>query len=86
MSITIDRGVAIAETRGRHSKYPFGDMAVGDSFALPLAGVAYSPKDRTDRTQRQLQCAAAMWKRKHGTVFTVRILRKESAVRCWRVS
>ncbi len=47
MSIRIDKGVPISEhylalykklkrPSTRHSAYPFGDMAVGDSFKLPL--------------------------------------------------
>lgn len=57
--------------RGRPSKYPFGEMAVGDSFAANL-----EEKDK-------IQCAASMYGRRKGMKFSTH--KVGNSVRCWRI-
>lgn len=55
------------------SKWPFKDMQVGDSFAVP---------EGVGRTT--VSIAAMRYGRKHGGKFTVRMVADRS-LRCWRV-
>lgn len=55
-------------------KYPFAEMAVGDSFGL-LPGVK----------RVSVSVAAKRYGEKHGMKFTVR-LTPERTLRCWRVA
>jgi len=76
--ITIDKGVpapARNRPRGSPPKYPFGDMAVGDSFS-------WSADD-----SHRVRTAAAQYGRVHQIKFTCET-RKENGqrvVRVWRV-
>lgn len=84
MTYKIDKNISPPEpTIGRPPKYPFKDMKVGDSIAVPLSGdVMLSGEDRaTDR----LRCACIAYSRRHGGKFTVRIDRENNLARCWRI-
>lgn len=69
-------------SNGRPRKYPFPDMVVGDSFAVPLAG---ETRDGEDHAAVKLRCAAIRYARVHGGKFTVRTDREAGVARCWRV-
>ena len=70
-------------TEGRPFKYPFPNMAVGDSFAVPLEGVN-NPKGE-DMAAVRLRASAIRYARARGGKFTVRTDRKAGEARCWRV-
>ena len=55
------------------SKFPFKDMKVGDSFAVP-----------PDVKRPAVTVAAMRFGRKHGMRFTVRQMPNKS-FRCWRI-
>lgn len=55
------------------AKYPFAEMRVNDSFAVP-ASVSRST----------VNVAAMRFGRKYGMKFTVR-LTKDGTLRCWRI-
>ena len=55
------------------SKWPFKDMQVGDSFAVP-----------TDISRTTVSIAALRYGRKHGMRFTVRTT-TDRTLRCWRL-
>lgn len=69
MKYQIEHGVPIPPTKT--SRYPFAEMAVGDSF-----GSAEEPAN----TVRA--CAIAYAKKHHGKKFIVRSV--EGGCRCWR--
>lgn len=76
MPVKIDRDVPIPERRHGGSRppiYPFGSMAVGDSFALPgeVAG--------------KLGSAAQKWRGRHPG-WDYRTAKKDGEVRLWRIS
>lgn len=54
-------------------KFPFADMKVGDSFAVP-----------TDIKRPAVTVAAMRYGRKHGMKFTVRQV-ADKTFRCWRI-
>lgn len=54
--------------------YPFEQMEVGDSFAVP-AGIK----------RQTVNIAALRWSRKHGGKFSVRVM-PDRSFRCWRVA
>lgn len=56
------------------SSFPFAQMNVGDSFAIP------------DGVKRQtVNVAAKRWGDKHGQKFTVRTM-ADKTLRCWRIA
>lgn len=55
------------------SKWPFKDMQVGDSFAVPK-----------DISRTTVSIAALRYGRKHGMKFTVRTT-TDRTLRCWRI-
>ena len=55
------------------AKYPFAEMKVNDSFAVP-------PKIN----RSAVNVSAMRYGRKHGMKFTVR-LTKDGTLRCWRI-
>lgn len=61
------------DARGRKKLYPFDDMEVGDSFAVPLI------------KKRSISCAVSQEHKKHQGErrFSVRVLKNE--IRIWRV-
>ena len=70
-------------TEGRPFKYPFPNMAVGDSFAVPL-GHENNAKGESMAAVR-LRSSAIRYARTHGGKFTVRTDREAGEARCWRV-
>ena len=68
---------------GRPRKYPFPDMAPGDSFAVPLAGEDTHKSE--DLTAVRLRASAIRYARMNGGKFTVRTDRQAGEARCWRV-
>lgn len=87
MSITIERGIPMphpAKQVGKKRRYPFGEMEVGDSFSVDLAGESYDHGG--DKAQQRIMCAAAAWKRKNGRDFSTQIDRAAGVVRCWRIT
>jgi hypothetical protein len=56
------------------ARYPFGEMEVGDSFAIPL-GVA----------RNTVTVAAGRYDDKHNMKFTVRRM-ADNTLRCWRIA
>jgi hypothetical protein len=83
MTAPIDKHLpAPPPANGRPRKYPFPDMAVGDSFAVPLAGETYEGENMA---AVRLRSSAIRYARTHGGKFTVRTDREVGEVRCWRV-
>lgn len=68
----IDKDIPMPPPRGRHTKYPFRDMEVGDSIA-----VAAEERDRI------VSAASYFGKRNAAFRFTVR--RHNGAYRLWRI-
>lgn len=84
MNIPIDKNHPLPPPAdGRPRKYPFPDMAVGDSFAVPLIG-GNNPKGE-DMAAVRLRSAAKSYARIEGGKFTVRTNREAGEARCWRV-
>jgi len=80
MAITLDKNVPIPAYHhgpGRPPRYPFGTMAVGDSFAL---GVHFHTE------VAKVRDAATKWKSKHpGWDYTIR-KQDDGSYRCWRIA
>jgi hypothetical protein len=87
MTIEIEKDVPIPTAcgRGRPTKYPFAEMEVGDSFAVPLAGESYG-RHSGDKAAASLSRNSHTYGKKHGKTFTVRQLNDEGVARVWRVS
>lgn len=72
--IKIEKGIPQPPTKGGKKKYPFGEMAIGDSFLVP-----------TDNNGAgSVRCAASYYGSRHpGFKFVVRMV--DGGCRCWRV-
>lgn len=86
--ISINKGVPPpigAGTPGR-SIYPFGEMEVGDSFAVPLSGE--KSKGGNDKVTDRISSAVSAFKKRadRGLKFSVHTDRSEGVVRCWRMA
>jgi hypothetical protein len=82
--ITVDKNTPLLPTRmGRPCKYPFAELQVGDSFAIPLAGIMRS---NGDLAVVRLGAAAVSYARRYGGKFTVRTDRENNSARCWRLA
>jgi hypothetical protein len=82
--IKIDKDIPTPRpAEGRPRKYPFPDMVVGDSFAVPLAGEGHAQERRPSRCQAARQ-RHPLHARVHGGKFTVRTDREAGVARCWR--
>lgn len=81
----IENGIPIPPPShgGRAYKYPFPDMKVGDSFAIPLANEQH--RNGGDLAYARLKDASKRYEQRHGTKYRVRTRREEGVVRCWRV-
>jgi hypothetical protein len=91
MKITIEKNISMPDWTGvgRPNIYPFPDMEIGDSFALPLTGRKGSSGSqylKWDEVTRKLTNAANSYAKKHNKKFTVREIKDESVARIWRVS
>jgi hypothetical protein len=73
-NIKIEKNIKIPAMYGRYSKYPFGEMKVGDSFLI----------ERADELGN-LRQAASHWARRNGGKAKFSIRKWEKAFRCWRV-
>lgn len=60
------------------SKYPFGSMAVGDSFLIAKGLSNYAPE------VTQVRAASSWYGKRNKKTFSVR--RHEGTYRCWRVA
>ena len=81
----IEKGVPLpGPIAGPPRKYPFPDMEVGDSFAVPLSGEKTEKYD--DRATSLLRGAALNYGRRTGMEFVVRTVREEGVARCWRTA
>lgn len=80
MSIKIESDVPLPPNAGGSKKYPFDEMAVGQSFFVPATDFPEKSKDKALRTSATL--AAKRLKMK----FTARrvVERKVDGVRLWR--
>ncbi len=68
--IKIEKGVARPRVGGR-KKYPFGDMEVDDSFAVPV------------EISNHVRAAASYYGIRNGKKFSV--CKYGDAYRCWRI-
>ncbi|MXO67764.1 hypothetical protein GRI72_02815 [Altererythrobacter marinus] len=73
----IEKGIEMPASHRAMRRYPFADMEVGDSFAVPVND------GEDDMTVRS---AAWDYGRRHGMKFTGRLLRDEGVLRVWRVA
>lgn len=66
----VEKNVPVQHGAGAPHKYPFHDMEVGDSFAIPADKFA------------RVKAAAYAHARNHGRKFST----SEKHLRCWRVA
>jgi hypothetical protein len=81
--IKIDKGVPIPTTyRSGTCPYPFAEMGVGDSFAIPVP-LGEQPKVVAGRIRARVE-----WWKKQAPGFhaAIRVEQDGKAVRCWRVA
>lgn len=71
--LKIERDIPVPETRGRHAKYPFNEMEIGDSFFVPA----------DDRPIPILQRSIIASAHKLESKFVTRAV--DGGVRVWRV-
>ena len=66
-----------------HYKYPFADMAVGDSFAVPV-----DPTTTLNYKQVADRISGAIWnhkKRFAGNNYALRTMKHKKCIRVWRI-
>lgn len=81
----IKRGIPIPSPC--NARYPFALLDIGECFDAPLCGEYYTVGGHEiDRTTSRLCRAASNFKRRHQREFTVRTLKADGVVRCWRVA
>ena len=91
MTYAIDKKVPLPRAKSGLNrachKYPFDVMEKGDSFAVPLSGeITTAGKNAPyDKALVRVRSAASNFSRRRGRKFTVRTLKDEGVVRCWRV-
>lgn len=87
-TIKIEKGVPIPATREFKSrqKYPFADMVVSDSFAIPLG--TKTDKHGTPKSKTRISSAVYNFRKRSGMnhKFIIRTLYSKNEVRCWRVA
>lgn len=66
--MNIEKGVPLPK------RFPFADMEVGDSFAIPA-----------ETRRSAVNVAAKRFGVKHGMKFTVRLM-PDRSLRCWRIA
>lgn len=71
-AIVIEKGIPAPEYFRRSRKYPYDQMEIGDSFAVP-AGMAES-----------CRTGASRYGKRHGKKFSVHTT--PDGVRCWRIA
>lgn len=81
--IVIEKGIPIPEVILKGSKFPFDDMEIMDSFAIPIEEM--TEQGKIVHNSSSISTAAGHFCRTHkGRKFVVRLLRKEGIIRCWR--
>ena len=70
----IEDGIPVPN-RGFSKRYPFGDLAVGQSFFVPT--------DEAAKKRVRVASAASMHGKKYNSVFATRVV--EGGIRVWRV-
>ena len=73
-----------AADRGRPPIYPFGQMEIGDSFAIPADADGYSSGVNGQR-RHKVRIAASAYGKAHGLRFATRML-PDGSVRIWRTA
>jgi hypothetical protein len=73
MTIKIEKGLRIPDEKAwRHNRqYPFMEMKIGDSFAVPLVEEA------------KVRSAASHYAARHGVRF--RVVKMKDSIRVWKV-
>ncbi len=80
--IKIDKKVPLSDPErsgGRYKLYPFGEMVIGDSFAVTFID------DEDSRKKQRNIMSSARTHRFAGKRFTTRVNKEEKEVRIWRV-
>ena len=81
--ITIDIGIPLPEDRRSNTKYPFGNMEVGDSFFVQVAA-----GDNGDRLKNRLSQASRTFGKRQDPerkyILRTRLENEISGVRVWR--
>lgn len=75
----IDRDVPIPEKRRTYSHYPWRQLQVGDSFAVPLNG-------RTPRRVAALVTSAWVSVRRRSPELRFTCRQEQDAIRVWRIA
>jgi len=70
--ITLEKDMPIPPANGANARYPFGDMVVGDSFALPK------------QQANSVRSAASQFGKRNDMRFAVRVQGEQ--VRVWRTA
>lgn len=79
--IKIDKNIPIYEgNRGKKRKYPFSEMEIGDSFAIPC-----DEMKECHRIQCTIVSSSYRNKKVKGRMFTTRVSLANKEVRCWRI-
>jgi len=82
MTYTIEKGIEMPARKGgsgRPGKYPFSDMEVGDSFAVPVD----DDQDVETRKQTVSNCART-WAKRNSLERTFSVREVGGVLRCWR--
>lgn len=74
MTYKIEKDVPLPPARGNKNKYPFGEMSVGDSFAL----------EGNEEEFYRGRIAASNYGARHHKKFSCRLM-EEGGLRIWRV-
>lgn len=83
MIFKIDKGLPMPKiSKGRPRIYPFSEMEVGDSFAVPITD---NLSLGNNKNSSLLRSAATAYTRKYGDKFSVLLDRPNKVARCWRV-
>lgn len=82
MSYAIDKGVPLPPPSYQKNRYPFAEMAIGDSFMVPVpAGEHYK------KMHAAVSASATSFARRNPAFkFATRIVDDKSAIRCWRIA
>ena len=76
----VERGIPMP-TKGNRTKYPFSELEVGDSFAVPI------PMGTDPGAQAAaIRSSAYSWSKKNSSRFAVRLVDNKAAARVWRVA
>lgn len=91
--VSVQKSVPIPTYASRTpTDLPFGDLQVGDSFSVPLSkevlriGINGTKRNAASRAVRE-KCR--QFRQRHGNgalKFTIREVKEEGVVRCWRVA